>query len=100
VNTLLEKLDLYRDEMALFVLDEFNMHVIPSSIGKALKSRGWTKKTIRRIAKGRNANLRDLYMYKSWDSGFCSYHYVSVNVRGQVGENAEAWAQIKLLRNT
>jgi hypothetical protein len=31
-----------------------------SSIGRALKSRGWTKKTIRRIAKARNADLRDL----------------------------------------
>jgi transposase len=62
---LLEKPDLYRDEMVLFVLDEFNTHVIPSSIGRALKSRGWTKKTIRRIAKGRNADLRDLYMHNS-----------------------------------
>jgi hypothetical protein len=75
---LLEKPDLYRDEMVLFVLDEFNTHVIPSSIGRALKSRGWTKKIIRRIAKGRNADLRDLYMYNSWDSGFRSYHYVFV----------------------
>jgi transposase len=62
---LLEKPDLYRDEIVLFVLDEFNAHVIPSSIGRALKSRGWTKKTIRRIVKGRNADLRDLYMHNS-----------------------------------
>lgn len=37
---LLEKPDLYRDEMVLFVLDEFNTVVTPSSIGRALKSRG------------------------------------------------------------
>jgi len=73
---LLEKPDLYRDEIVLFVLDEFNTHVTPSSIGRALKSRGWTKKSIRRIAMGRNADLRDLYMHNSWDSGFRSYHYV------------------------
>jgi hypothetical protein len=48
---LLEKPGLYQDEMVLFVLDEFNTHVTASSIGRALKSRGWTKKTIRRIAK-------------------------------------------------
>ena len=68
--------------MVLFVLDEFNAHVTPSSIGRALKSRGWTKKTIRRIAKGRNADLRDLYMHNSWDSGFRSYHYVFVDESG------------------
>jgi transposase len=37
---LLEKPNLYRDEMVLFVLDEFNTHVTPSSIRRALKSRG------------------------------------------------------------
>jgi hypothetical protein len=42
----------------LFVLDGFNTHVTASSIGRALKSRGWTKKTIRCIAKARSADLR------------------------------------------
>jgi transposase len=79
---LLEKPGLYRDEMVLFVLDEFNTHVTASSIGRALKSHGWTKKTIRRIAKARNADLRDLYMHNSWDSGFRSYHYVFVDESG------------------
>jgi transposase len=79
---MLEEPDLYRDEIVLFVLDKFNTHITPSSIGRALKSRGWTKKTIRRIAKGRNADLRDLYMYNSWDSGFRSYHYVFVDESG------------------
>jgi transposase len=79
---LLEKPDLYRDEMVLFLLDEFNTRVTPSSVGRALKSRGWTKKTIRRIAKGRNADLRDLYLYNSWDLGFRSYHYIFVDESG------------------
>jgi hypothetical protein len=58
---LLEKPSLYQDEMVLFVLDKFNTHVTASSIGRALKSCGWTKKTIRCIAKAQNANLQDLY---------------------------------------
>ena len=37
---LLEKPDLNRDEIVLFVLNEFDIHVIPSTIGRALKSRG------------------------------------------------------------
>ena len=79
---LLEKPDLYRDEMVLFLLDEFNTRVTPSSVGRALKSRGWTKKTIRRIAKAHNADLRDLYTHNSWDSGFRSYHYIFVDESG------------------
>ncbi len=76
---LLEKPGLCRDEMVLFVLDEFNVQVTTSSIGRALKARGWTKKTIRRVAKGRNADLRDLYLHNSSDSGFRSYHYIFVD---------------------
>jgi len=62
---MLEKPNLYQDEIVLFVPDKFNTHVTPSSIRRALKSRGWTKKTIRCIAKGRNTDLRDLYMHNS-----------------------------------
>ena len=65
--------------MVLFVLDKFNTHVTAASIGRALKSHGWTKKTIRHIVKGRNADLRDLYQHNLSDSGFCSYHYVFVD---------------------
>ncbi len=79
---LLEKPGLYHDEMVLFVLDKFNTHVTASSIGRALKSRGWTKKTIRRIAKGRNADLRDLYQHNLSDSVFRSYHFVFVDESG------------------
>lgn len=94
---LLEKPDLYRDKMVLFVLDEFNTHVTPSSIGRALKSRGWTKKTIRGIAKARNADLRDLYMHNSWDSSFCSHHYVFMDESGcdkRSGFNRMGWSPL------
>ena len=79
---LLSKPDLYRDKIVLFLLNEFNIRVIPSSIGRALKSHDWTKKTIRHIVKTRNANLRDLYIYNLWNSGFRSYHYVFVDESG------------------
>ncbi|TAQ84457.1 hypothetical protein B7494_g7204, partial [Chlorociboria aeruginascens] len=48
----------------------------------ARRSRGWTQNTIRRIAEGRNADLRDLYVHHSWDSGCRSYHDVFVDESG------------------
>jgi hypothetical protein len=77
---LLEKPDLYQDEMVLFLLDEFEIQVSTQRIGRILRSNGWTKKTIRRVARGRNADLRDLYLYNTMD--FCSYHYVFVDESG------------------
>jgi hypothetical protein len=41
---LLEKPGLCQDEMVLFLLDEFNTQVSTFSIGRALRSIGWTKK--------------------------------------------------------
>jgi hypothetical protein len=40
-----------------FFLGEFNIHVSTLSTGRALRSHGWTKKNICRVAKGRNADL-------------------------------------------
>jgi arginine repressor len=54
---LLEKPELYQEEMVLFLLDEFEVHVTTSSVARALNSIGWTKKTMRCVAKGRNADL-------------------------------------------
>ena len=62
---LLEKPGLYQDEMVLFLLDEFKTYITPFSIRRALASIGWTNKTIRCIAKGRNADLQDLYLYNT-----------------------------------
>jgi transposase len=47
---LLEKPGLYQDEMAVFLYDEFGIHVTIPSISRALKSIGWTKKVIRQVA--------------------------------------------------
>jgi hypothetical protein len=76
---LLEKPGLYQYEMADFLWDEFQVHVTTSSIRRALAFRGWTKKTIGRVAKGRNADLQDLYLHNKLD--FRSYHYVLVVIR-------------------
>jgi hypothetical protein len=77
---LLEKPELYQEEMVLFLLDEFKVHVTTFSLARALNSIGWTKKTIRRVAKGRNADLRDLYLYNT--SHIRLYQYVFVDESG------------------
>ena len=69
---LIEKPDLYQDEMAVFLWDEFRVLVSVSSIGRALESAGWSKKAARRIAKERNADSRDFYLHTI--SSFHSYH--------------------------
>ena len=92
---LLEKPSLYRDEMVLFLLDEFKTLVTPFSLGRALASIGWTKKTIRRIAKGRNADLRDLYLYNT--SHIRSWQYVFVDESGcdkRIGFRRTGWAPL------
>ena len=35
-----------------------------TTVSRALKSIGWSKKTCRRVAKGRNADLRDYYLHE------------------------------------
>jgi transposase len=74
---LIEKPGLYRDEMAVFLYDEFEVLISVSCIGRALASIKWTKKVIRRIANERNAELRDFYMHKL--SAFRSYQLVYVD---------------------
>ena len=77
---LLEKPGLYRDEMAVFLYDEFGVLVAVSSISRALADTEWSKKTIRRVAQERNADLRDLYLHNL--SEFRSYHFVYIDESG------------------
>jgi transposase len=93
---LLEKPGLYQSEMIVFLWDEFEVLVTASSIGRALAFKGWTKKTIRRVAQGRNADLRDLYLYNLSD-GFCSYHLVYVDESGcdkRIGFRRTGWSPL------
>jgi hypothetical protein len=81
---LLKDPGLYLEEMVLLVWDKFKVQVTTYSIARALKSIGWSKKTIRCIAKGRNADPRDLYWHnisyiRSWqfvfvDESGCNKH--------------------------
>jgi hypothetical protein len=60
---LLEKPNLYLDEMAIFLWDEFDVQATKSSTSRALASKGWSKKTARVKARERNLDLRDEYFH-------------------------------------
>jgi transposase len=92
---LLETPGLYQSEIILFLVDEFDVLVTASSIGRALRSRGWTKKQIRRIANGRNADLRDHYLYQI--SSLSPEHFVFVDESGcnkRIGFRRTGWSPI------
>lgn len=92
---LLEKPDLYLDEMALFLWDEFEILTTPSTISRTLKSNGWSKKVARRVAKERNADIRDFYLHNLSD--FRSYHLVYVDESGcdrRVGSRRTGWSPL------
>lgn len=92
---LLEKPELYQDEMVVFLWDEFGALVTTFSIGRALASVGWSKKAARQIAKERNADLRDFYLYNL--SAFRSYHLVYVDESGcdkRIGFRRTGWSPL------
>lgn len=57
-----ERPTVYRDEMAWFLWDEFDLIVDESTISRALKQLGWNRKKAVRIAKQRNQILRNDWM--------------------------------------
>ena len=75
---LLDNPGLYHHEMVDFVWDKFHVLVTVSSIKRALNYRGWSKKKTGRIAKARNADLRDPYSHNT--SHIRSWQYVFVAV--------------------
>jgi hypothetical protein len=82
---LVEKPDRYLDKMAVFLLDEFGM----------LKSAGWSKTACRRVASGRNADLRDYYLHSL--SSFRSYHLVYIDESGcdkRIGFRRTGWSPL------
>lgn len=92
---LIEKPDQYLDEMAVFLWDEFEVLVTTSTISRTLKTIEWSKKTARRVALGRSAELRDLYLYDL--SAFESYHVVYVDESGcdkRIGFRRTAWSPL------
>ena len=92
---LLEKPELYLEEMVVFLWDEFDVLVSTSSISRALKSICWSKKAARRVAQERNPDLRDLYVYNL--SAFHSYHLVYVDESGcdkLIGFRQTGWSPL------
>jgi transposase len=92
---LLEKPGLCLDEMALFLWDEFETIVTAMSISRALKSIGWSKKVARSVAKERNTDLRDYYLYNL--SAFQSYQLVYVDESGcdkRIGFRRTGWSPL------
>lgn len=92
---LLEKPDQYLDEMAVFLWDEFEVLVTSVTICRTLKSIGWSKKTARRVAQQRNADLRNFYLHSL--SSFRSYHLVYVDESGcdqRSGFRGRGWSPL------
>jgi transposase len=92
---LLEKPSLYLDEMATYLWDEFEVQATKSSISRALRSQGWSRKTARVKAKERNLDLRDEYFH--YISEFDSYHLVYVDESGcdkRIGFRRTGWSPL------
>ncbi|KAK6850546.1 hypothetical protein PG995_009110 [Apiospora arundinis] len=79
-DRLVERPEMYQDEMVEFLAAEFDVEVTKMSVSRALVSIGWSKKTTRRVAEERNAELRDFYNYAL--SEFHSYHLVYIDESG------------------
>ncbi|KAK8013502.1 hypothetical protein PG991_009095 [Apiospora marii] len=79
-DRLIERPEMYQDELVAFLAAEFDVKVTRMSVSRALASIGWSKKTTRRVAEERNADLRDLYSHAL--SEFHSYHLVYIDESG------------------
>jgi transposase len=79
-DTLVKQPYLYRCEMAEFLYQKFGRRISERSIGRTLRSIGWTRKTIRRIAQQRDADLRDHYLHRI--SQYKSYQLIFVDESG------------------
>jgi hypothetical protein len=93
LDRLAVKPNIYRDEMLVFLEKEFKTTVPASNIGRSLRSARWSRNTERHVAKGRNADLRDYYLYKL--SFYRSYQLVYINESGcdrRVGRRRFGWA--------
>jgi transposase len=79
-DTLTEQPYLYRCEMADLLYRRYHRKISERSIGRILRSTGWTRTTIRRIAQQRDADLRDHYLHRM--SKYKSYQLVFVDESG------------------
>ena len=92
---LLEKPDQYLDEMVVFLWDEYETMVDPSTISRVLDKIAWSNKTIRRRAREQSQDLRDFYLHNL--SEFNSYHLVYVDESGcdkRIGFRKRGWSPV------
>ena len=85
--------DMFRYEMIRFLHDRFDLEVSPTAMSRMLKTEGWSRKTNRRVAKQRNPDLRELYLYKLSDCR--SYQLVFIDESGcdkRSGHRRQGWA--------
>jgi hypothetical protein len=71
---------LQQDEMAIFLFDNFGELLSTSTIGRALRKAGWSKKVARRIAMEQCPDLRDMYLHDL--SSFDKDHVLYVDETG------------------
>ncbi|TVY16858.1 hypothetical protein LARI1_G008898 [Lachnellula arida] len=67
---------LYLEEIVAFLWDKFKVVVMIYSVARALHSINWTKRKIRHIAAGRNADLRGFYTHKTAEFHSDQYNFV------------------------
>ena len=72
--------DMLLGEMATFLKGIYGVSVAISTISTSLVSVGWSKKSLRRVAQERNADLCDFYLHQV--SAFSSYQLVFVDESG------------------
>lgn len=92
---LLEKPNIYLDEMAIFLWEEFAIQATKLSISRALASKGWSKKTSQVKARRHNLDLREEYFH--FISDFQSYHLVYVDESGcdkRIGFRRTGWSPL------
>ncbi|GAB1319494.1 hypothetical protein MFIFM68171_09704 [Madurella fahalii] len=85
--------DMFRYEMIDFLHDSFGLEVSPTAISRTLRTERWTRKTNGRVAKQRNPDLRELYLYKLSDCQ--SYQLVFIDESGcdkRSGHRRQGWA--------
>jgi transposase len=93
LDRLLVKPDLYLDEMAEFIWDEFNLSVSTDSVRRSLKACNWSKKKTQRVACERDPDLRDACLREL--SEYQSYQLVFVDESGcdtLAGVRRTGWA--------
>jgi hypothetical protein len=93
LDHLLTKPDLYLDEMADFVWDQYELVISVASVRRSLKAHGWSKKKNQRVARERDPELRDTCLYEL--SEYKSFQLVFVDESGcdtLAGVRRTGWA--------